>query len=70
MKTITKDFLVETGTKIPVIIEEKNAPFPRTTLWRLRKAGQLPFYRIGRRIYYSPAHLQSLLKACEVGHSV
>ncbi|MBA3767838.1 MAG: helix-turn-helix domain-containing protein [Acidobacteria bacterium] len=41
-------------------------PFPRTTLWRLRISGRLPFYRIGRRIYYSTEHLEALLKACEV----
>lgn len=48
------------------LIKQKDAPFPRTTLWRLRKAGQLPFYRIGRRIYYSAEHLAALLSSCEV----
>lgn len=48
------------------LIAEKNMPLPRTTLWRLRTSGRLPFYRIGRRIYYSPEHLESLLKACEI----
>lgn len=49
------------------LIEEKDMPFPRTTLWRLRNraVNPLPYYRVGRRIYYSKEHLESLLKGCE-----
>jgi hypothetical protein len=49
------------------LIEEKDMPFPRTTLYRLRNRvdNPLPHYRIGRRIYYSKEHLDSLLKSCE-----
>lgn len=48
------------------LIEEKDMPFPRTTLWRLRrrKVNPLPHYQIGRRIYYSKGHLEVLLKNC------
>jgi hypothetical protein len=49
------------------LIEEKDMPFPRTTLYRLRnrKINPLPYYRVGRRIYYSQEHLDALLKSCE-----
>jgi hypothetical protein len=51
----------------PNLIEEKDMPFPRTTLWRLRRrrVNPLPHYRIGRRIYYSKDHLNALLRSCE-----
>ena len=49
------------------LIEEKDMPFSRTTLYRLRnrKVNPLPYYRIGRRVYYSREHLDFLLKSCE-----
>jgi hypothetical protein len=49
------------------LIKEKDMPFPRTTLYRLRNRpdNPLPHYRIGRRIYHSKEHLESLLKSCE-----
>ncbi|HXD32995.1 MAG TPA: helix-turn-helix domain-containing protein [Pyrinomonadaceae bacterium] len=51
--------------RVPVLIQEKDVLFPRSTLWRLRKTGQLPFYKIGRRVYYSAEHLLALLEDCE-----
>ena len=49
------------------LIKEKDMPFSRTTLWRLRtrKVNPLPYYRVGRRIFYSKGHLEALLKSCE-----
>ena len=48
------------------LIEEKNVKlFGRTTLWRLRRKGKLPHYRIGNRIFYAKHHLESLLTAHE-----
>lgn len=35
----------------------------RTTLWRLRRTGALPFYRIGAKVRYSEEDLQSWLAA-------
>ena len=49
------------------LIREKEMPFSRTTMWKLRTSGKIPFYRIGRRIYYSSNHLELLLQACEIG---
>jgi excisionase family DNA binding protein len=34
----------------------------RTTLWRLRKAGTLPFYRVGGKVRYATRDLHSWLK--------
>lgn len=50
---------------IPSLIEDKDAPFSRSTRWRLRESGLLPFYKIGRRIYYAREHLEELLRKCE-----
>jgi hypothetical protein len=47
------------------LIEESAMPFSRTTCWRLRKAGKLRCYRIGRRLYYDKKHLEQLLEECE-----
>ena len=44
------------------LIEEKDVRlFCRTTLYRLRREGKLPHYRIGRRVFYSQRHLEALL---------
>jgi excisionase family DNA binding protein len=37
----------------------------RTTLWRLRKAGKVPFYRIGSKIRFAPHHAEVFLASCE-----
>jgi hypothetical protein len=50
---------------LPSLIEDKDAPFSRTTRWRLRERGLLPFLQIGRRIYYKPEHFEKLFKSCE-----
>jgi excisionase family DNA binding protein len=36
------------------------------TLWNLRKAGKLGYYKVGRRIMYSQKHLDEFLKSAEV----
>ncbi len=33
----------------------------RATAYRLRKAGQLPHCRVGRRVLYLPRHIEGLL---------
>jgi hypothetical protein len=33
--------------------------------WRERKKGRLKFYQSGRKILYSPEHIQEYLKSCE-----
>lgn len=33
--------------------------------WRERKKGTLKFYKSGRKILYSPKHIQEFLKSCE-----
>lgn len=47
------------------LLTVKDLPFPRTTVWRMRQDGRLNFYKVGSRIYFSPAHLEQLLKDCE-----
>lgn len=48
------------------LIEEKDVRlFCRTTLYRLRREGKLPYYRIGRRIFYTQGHLEALLESHE-----
>jgi len=37
----------------------------RVTLWRLRQRGQLPHYKLGRRILYGQRHVEEFLKAHE-----
>jgi hypothetical protein len=49
------------------LIEEKNAPFSRTTLWRLRnrRVNPLKCFKVGRRIYYSRRHIEEFLRNSE-----
>lgn len=37
----------------------------RVTLWRMRQRGQLPHYKLGRRILYGQRHVEEFLKAHE-----
>jgi excisionase family DNA binding protein len=37
----------------------------RTTLWKAINKGKLRHFRVGRRILFSPEHLQDFLKAYE-----
>jgi excisionase family DNA binding protein len=37
----------------------------RVTLWRLRQKGQLPHYKLGRRILYGQRHVEEFLRAHE-----
>lgn len=37
----------------------------RVTLWRLRLKGQVPHYRLGKRILYGPQHVAEFLRAHE-----
>jgi predicted DNA-binding transcriptional regulator AlpA len=37
----------------------------RTTAWRERKAGRLPFCRIGDKVVYLPRHIDEFLNNCE-----
>lgn len=37
----------------------------RVTLWRLRQRGQLPHYKLGRRVLYGQQHVTEFLKAHE-----
>jgi hypothetical protein len=47
------------------LIEDKNVPLARTTKWRLRKRGLLPYLQIGRRVYYKREHLEEMTRNCE-----
>ena len=49
------------------LMEDKDAPFSRTTRYRLRNREENPlkFFKIGRRIYYSRAHWEELLRNSE-----
>jgi hypothetical protein len=47
------------------LLTVKDLPFPRTTVWRLMKRGKLACFRVGRRLYFSPEHIDALLKSCE-----
>jgi len=40
-------------------------PFSRTTAWRLIRRGKLRCYRINRRIFFDPRHLEEFLQNCE-----
>jgi len=37
----------------------------RVTIWRLRRRGKLPYYRVGRKIRYSEQHVAEFLASCE-----
>ena len=37
----------------------------RTTLWRLRRAGKLSYYRVGDKVLYSAQHAEEFLVNCE-----
>lgn len=37
----------------------------RVTLWRMRKRGELPHYRLGKRILYGQEHIRQFLKLHE-----
>ena len=37
----------------------------RVTLWRMRQRGQLPHYKLGRRILYGQRHVEEFLRAHE-----
>lgn len=39
----------------------------RTTLWKAIRKGKLKCFKIGRRVLFSPDHLQEFLKAHESG---
>lgn len=37
----------------------------RTTLWRLRSAGKISYYRVATKVLYSLEHVEELLTNCE-----
>ncbi|MBS1790512.1 MAG: helix-turn-helix domain-containing protein [Acidobacteria bacterium] len=37
----------------------------RVTAWRLRRAGKLSYYRVGRSIRYGERHIAEYLASCE-----
>ena len=37
----------------------------RTTMWRLREEGKIPFRQVGRRVLYTQEHLQAFIDRCE-----
>lgn len=37
----------------------------RTTAWRMREAGKLPYCRIGDKVVYLPRHVEEFLTSCE-----
>jgi excisionase family DNA binding protein len=47
------------------LLTVKELPFSRTTIWRMMRDGRLPYYKIGRRVYFDPARVEELLKNCE-----
>ena len=56
---------MSTQTPIENLLSVKDLPFPRTTVWRLIRDGQLSCYRVGRRVYFSREHVAGLLRRCE-----
>ena len=53
----------------PVTMSEaefaKRVGISRITAWRMRQAGKLPHYRIGRCVRYGEKHVQEFLDNCE-----
>jgi excisionase family DNA binding protein len=45
----------------------KDLPFSRSTVWRMRRDGRLPSYKVGRRVYVRRSHFEGFLKSCERG---
>lgn len=37
----------------------------RTTAWRMREAGKLPYCRVGDKVLYLPRHVDEFLANCE-----
>lgn len=51
------------------IITEKEAQkllnLSRQTLFRKRKSGELHYYQCGKKVLYSPKHIEDFLSNCE-----
>ena len=43
----------------------KRVGISRITAWRMRRAGKLPHYKIGRSIKYGEKHVAEFLENCE-----
>ena len=43
-----------------------DVPISRPTLHRLLKSNQLPYYKVGRRVFVRLADLRDFLEACHV----
>jgi excisionase family DNA binding protein len=43
----------------------KRVGISRTTAWRMREAGKLPFCRVGDKVIYLPRHIEEFLTNCE-----
>lgn len=37
----------------------------RTSLWRLRRAGKISYYRVATKVLYSVEHIEEFLASCE-----
>jgi excisionase family DNA binding protein len=64
MKSMNENLTSQSG-----VLSEKAAcqflNISRTTLWRLRKAGRIQFYKIGSKVGYLPTQLNEFLQSCE-----
>ncbi len=49
----------------PKQLAEMNVGLSTVSQWKLRKSGELKFFQIGRRVFYSPEHINDFLKNCE-----
>jgi excisionase family DNA binding protein len=38
----------------------------RVTLWRMRQKGELPHYKLGKRVLYGKHHVEAFLRAHEL----
>jgi len=45
--------------------EAERLSISRDTIWRLRRRGELSYYRVGRKIRYSEQHVAEFLASCE-----
>jgi excisionase family DNA binding protein len=43
----------------------KRVGISRTTAWRMRNAGKLPYCRVGDKVLYLPRHIEEFLSNCE-----
>lgn len=64
---MSSDVEPKTEERVTLTEEEfcKQVGISRTTAWRMRNAGKLPYCRVGDRVLYLQRHVNDFLTNCE-----